>query len=578
MATGGDTATLPHSPKWASHHQSNYFEQSDEVLALESIYEDGEVGLNVLSRPNTDADNDPVDGLFSVQLTIPIDTAGETITVDICMPANELEKDGDFSTFRRSDSGMRIIGSVTVQYLYPISLTIVLPHEYPSSAPPKFTMSCPWLTSVQMTSLCEMMDRLWAESLYMPVLFTWITWLQENVKDHIGLRDRIFLQDDIEEGDSRVISEQLQIDHAVISMMRYDQQREEYEFTQREQECRICFTQQPGSSFHRLRPCKHHFCRECVGEYCRTHIVDGNVLNLNCPETDCKSEIPPPVVSLNLTPEELERYETLSLRKGLDCMGDVVWCPRCQNPVIVESVEKESRQGHCLTCVFTFCTQCQEPWHQGRCYSDIMEELGNNIRRQEQQAQLQKKLDKEARKREEMLSRKVIEETSRPCPSCKMDISKMSGCNKVTCGYCQRSMCWACGVDITMESYGHFDKCALSEMDPFIANDFYKDGRIENDFYGDGGNVTVPRFRRQIIQRNPKLEEIDLTLATTPEEKKNLIRCPFCKQRNLRKNQDNHVRCWNCSRSGCFQCKRGIAENPVLKHFLPPNLCKQHAK
>ena len=37
---------------------------------------------------------------------------------------------------------------------------------------------------------------------------------------HIGLRDRIFLQDDIEEGDSRVISEQLQIDHAVISMMR----------------------------------------------------------------------------------------------------------------------------------------------------------------------------------------------------------------------------------------------------------------------------------------------------------------------------------------------------------------------
>ena len=185
-------------------------------------------------------------------------------------------------------------------------------------------------------------------------------------------------------------------------------------------------------------------------------------------------------------------------------------------------------------------------------------------------------------------------------------------------------------------------------MDPIIANAFYTDGRIENDFYGDGGNVPVPRFRRQIIQRNPvtrlftfqlsnslikiklcylssqpekkiqmvsilngdschfikrdtcipssyckcdkrvqfrdvllfflqKLEEIDLTLATTPEEKKNLIRCPFCKQRNLRKNQDNHVRCWNCSRSGCFQCKRGIAENPVLKHFLPPNLCKQHA-
>lgn len=38
------------------------------MLALESIYEDGEVGLNVLSRPNTDADNEPIDGLFSVQV------------------------------------------------------------------------------------------------------------------------------------------------------------------------------------------------------------------------------------------------------------------------------------------------------------------------------------------------------------------------------------------------------------------------------------------------------------------------------------------------------------------------------
>lgn len=82
---------------------------------------------------------------------------------------------------------MRIIGSVTVRRLYPISLTIVLPHEYPSSAPPKFTISCPWLTSLQMTSLCQAMDRLWEESMYMPVLFTWITWLQENVMKYVLL-------------------------------------------------------------------------------------------------------------------------------------------------------------------------------------------------------------------------------------------------------------------------------------------------------------------------------------------------------------------------------------------------------
>ena len=72
-------------------------------------------------------------------------------------------------------------------------------------------------------------------------------------------------------------------------------------------------------------------------------------------------------------------------------MGDVVWCPRCQNPVIVENMEKESRQGHCLTCVFTFCTQCQEPWHQvnteslnrslalGKCVNENTESLNRSI-------------------------------------------------------------------------------------------------------------------------------------------------------------------------------------------------------
>lgn len=71
--------------------------------------------------------------------------------------------------------------------------------------------------------------------------------------------------------------------------------------------------------------------------------------------------------------------------------------------------------------------------------------------------------------------------------------------------------------------------------------------------------------------------EIEVALAANPDEKINLIRCPFCKQKNLRKNQDNHIRCWNCTRSTCFQCKKAISENPITKHFSTPNLCKQHS-
>ncbi|XP_061175759.1 E3 ubiquitin-protein ligase RNF14-like [Saccostrea echinata] len=571
MATGG----VAHGcQQWALHHKNNYLEQSDEVLALESIYEPGKgvVGLNVLSRPEIKVNGEPKDGIFSIQLAIPVDNSGRTVTVDICMPSKELEKDVDYSVFRRSDSGMRIIGSVSVKYLYPISLTIVLPHEYPSSASPKFTMSCPWLTSPQMTSLCHMLDRLWEESMSMPVLFTWITWLQENVTEYLGLRDKVLLQDDFEDGDNRVISDHMQIEEAVTNIMRYDQHRDEEEFQQNEQECGICFDQQTGTGFLRLWPCKHHFCQDCVNEHCRTHIKDGNVLNLLCPETDCKSEIPPSVVLSNLTAEECERYETLSLRKGLDCMGDIVWCPRCQNPVIREK-EAELKLGHCVACFYSFCTECQEPWHQGKCYAELEENVQELSESQKAAKMMEDKRQRRlARKREEKLSRDIIAKTSQPCPNCKMDISKMAGCNKVTCIYCNHSMCWACGKDITKESYGHFGICTLTT----ISTQFE-----ENNFYNDGGVIDVPVMFRPVHLRdkapNPIAAKIEMTLAVDPEQKNNLLRCPFCKQKNLRNNNDNHIRCWNCSRSSCFQCKKAISENPITKHFSPPSLCKQHS-
>lgn len=41
-------------------------------------------------------------------MDIPVKTSGKAVTVDICMPSNELEKNVDFSVFRRSDSGCTV--------------------------------------------------------------------------------------------------------------------------------------------------------------------------------------------------------------------------------------------------------------------------------------------------------------------------------------------------------------------------------------------------------------------------------------------------------------------------------------
>lgn len=64
---------------------------------------------------------------------------------------------------------------------------------------------------------------------------------------------------------------------------------------------------------------------------------------------------------------------------------------------------------------------------QGRCYSDILQEEEDEKLRQTKSNAMQKKRERLARLKEERLSREIIEKTTRPCPNCKMDISKMSG-------------------------------------------------------------------------------------------------------------------------------------------------------
>lgn len=58
-------------------------------------------------------------------------------------------------------------------------------------------------------------------------------------------------------------------------------------------------------------------------------------------------------------------------------------------------------------------------------------------------------------------------------------------------------MCWACGLDITKESYGHFSKCSLSVMHEEIID--------AGNIYNDGGvnYVIRPFARAHQKEKNP---------------------------------------------------------------------------
>lgn len=58
---------------------------------------------------------------------------------------------------------------------------------------------------------------------------------------------------------------------------RYAEKRQLEEFLKSEHTCGVCFMEYPGSQFHRLEECRHHFCHECMMEYCSMHVKEGTV-------------------------------------------------------------------------------------------------------------------------------------------------------------------------------------------------------------------------------------------------------------------------------------------------------------
>ncbi|KAK7476051.1 hypothetical protein BaRGS_00032678, partial [Batillaria attramentaria] len=392
----------------ASVDDINLQEQRDEVLALQSIYEGSdEERIQVLSEPDKDGR-----GLYEIEFTVPVQMPTDSCQVDIWIPNDasqqaaddhrEVDTDDDkvveegaraltppptvnrAVTLERSLSGQRWTGSFRVKYLSPLILHVTFPPHYPSEDPPAFTLTCIWLSGTQLSTLCRQLDALWEANKHMPIIFSWVDFLESEA-------------------------------------LGYSNDKEAVEFCKSAQECCLCFDEKAGTQFFRLLPCKHHFCFDCLAAHCSLHVTDGTIQLLTCPGYECKSIIQPDVLQTVLSPELFARWETLSLQRTLDEMEDIVYCPRCRSVVIREQ-EATLNLGHCLVCFYSFCPQCEQPWHQ-RPNTGVPEWAA------------------------EIKNRTV------KCPKCKVAIEKIAGCNKMTC-HCGQSFCWLCQKAIN--GYSHF--------------------------------------------------------------------------------------------------------------------------
>uniref|UniRef100_A0A914V7B2 IBR domain-containing protein n=1 Tax=Plectus sambesii TaxID=2011161 RepID=A0A914V7B2_9BILA len=120
-------------------------------------------------------------------------------------------------------------------------------------------------------------------------------------------------------------------------------------------------------------------------------------------------------------------------------------------------------------------------------------------------------------------------------------------------------MCWLCGQLIS--GYDHFSttNCTTFTIDQ------------NDELYGilRRAERLNPAPPEEYVQMQQRLDE-------NPELRQRTVRCPQCRQENLkREDRNNHIRCWSCRSSFCYRCRVRILP-PITAHFAN-NRCPHHS-
>ncbi|KAL6838896.1 hypothetical protein ACP4OV_031332 [Aristida adscensionis] len=498
--------------------------QRDEMLAMEAIY-----GDNVeIFGENA--------GLRSFQIRVHCEIPdGISVTAELLQGVDDDPDNWSCHTF-------------TVQHLAPITLTCLMPLSYPSHHPPYFTLSVQWLDSMKISSLCHMLDSIWAQQPGQEVVYEWVQWLQSSALSHLGFDHGIVIQQSdstISPVDVRAVGEIMEVESVVQWMISYNEEQCHESFLSGLHDCTICFSEYAGVDFVKL-PCGHHFCRMCMETYSRMHVKEGTVLKLFCPDNSCRGDVPPNLLKRLLGDADFERWERLILQKTLDSMADVAYCPRCETACL----EDEENNAQCAKCFFSFCTRCRVRRHIGeKCVILTPEEKLLSLQERQKVRQLSKgDIDTIIHMAKEIFSIKEMLRDSVQCPHCGIAISRVSGCNHMVCRNCGKYFCYGCGA-------ASCSGCSKARNSALISDD---------------EKVKQPDVSSYLKSLVDDTKETRKALTAEPLRKHP---CPNCHQLNPKMGNNNHIFCWACQVHYCALCRKVVRK--YTEHYGARG-CKQH--
>jgi E3 ubiquitin-protein ligase RNF14 len=361
-------------------------------------------------------------------------------------------------------------------YLPSLHLSIALPAEYPTTAPPSIQISTTpsWLPITTVDSLVKEAHSLWEEYGRGQMLFAYISYLQEVAELAFGLTE-LTLSSDVQK-----------------SLEAYSKRMKRELFDKETFDCGVCLEPKKGSACYRMQRCNHVFCVACLQDYYNNCIQEGDVNNVKCMSTECgiptgskknkKDRLlsPKELLQIPLALETVERYANLKRKKKIEADPTIIYCPRswCQGamrtskyPKItnvydmdasdseadepVKDANEEPRKADgpekrmvgtrgmdrlalCEDCSLAFCTVCLASWHgdfvscQPRDTSQLTEE--------------------------DQASLNYIMRNTSPCPTCSVPCQKSYGCNHMTCFQCKSHFCYLCSAWLNPDNpYEHFN-------------------------------------------------------------------------------------------------------------------------
>ncbi|KAJ8248445.1 hypothetical protein GJAV_G00242090 [Gymnothorax javanicus] len=209
---------------------------------------------------------------------------------------------------------------------------------------------------------------------------------------------------------------------------------------------------------------RHVICLDCFHTYCVTRLKERQFVHdpdigytLPCPAS-CPSSLIKEVHHFRVLGEEqalqYERYQRYAAEECLLQMGGVLCpAPGCGAGLLPEDGQRriECQRSSGIGCGLVFCRACKESYHEGVCQMRSPPQADPVL-----QGYV---VDEEAvrRARWEQASKETIDETTRPCPKCRVPVEKDGGCMHMVCprASCGFQWCWLCRVEWNRECMGN---------------------------------------------------------------------------------------------------------------------------